>query len=185
MSGCSVLRSFLPGQNVIPGTVSVPRADQCCNNIWFPVFHRVPFAFSETALCGKRTILSGGCRPFFSGDVSSRFFQGGFFISDAVLFRFGDNLQADRAVAVKGAQCLKDGRGKEIPVQKKQAIPERLSGPVSISNHDMEGPFLIDGEIIFHNGELAETDGIQRSRGGPEKVDQGRGSSQGREPGHG
>ena len=46
----------------------------------------------------------------------------------------------------------------------------------------MEGSFLIEGEIIFHNGEPAETDGIQRPGGGPEKVDQGwvavRGESQ-------
>ena len=200
--------------------------------------------------------MDGG--PFFRGTSPPRFFRRGLFISDPVLFRFGDNLQADRAAAVKGAQRLKDGRGKEIPVQQKQTVPERLGGPVSIPDHfqymggegnggsfpcvggleaimetdaqgdagpvsritgqdakatehmamdvlrlggifrllkkflypwhaaplfwlfdaipdhDMEGSFLIDGEIIFHNGEPAETDGIQRPGGGPEKVDQGR-----------
>ena len=77
--------------------------------------------------------MNGG--PFFRGTAPSRFSWGRLLKGRTGFFRFGDNLQADRAAVVQGVQRLKRGHGKKISVQKKEAVPKGLGGMICVPHH--------------------------------------------------
>ena len=115
-----------PAQTEAPDTVFVPKAGQCCSNVWFPAFRKFPFLFPGTALYGKQTVLLSGSLPLFWRISHAIFSERRLFISCTGFYRLGDNFRVCHRVVIQTFQLFQCWNGEKIPVRKRQAVPRDL-----------------------------------------------------------